>query len=99
MNKELEALKRLYEDAVVYGEYLYELDLLGDKSYLERIEKDFNLLKQALKRNEPLKVDLETKDALPNSGTYYDCPKCDKVIGKHYNYCPYCGQRLDWENK
>lgn len=29
----------------------------------------------------------------------YDCPSCEKVYlgcGGVYNYCPDCGQKLDW---
>lgn len=30
---------------------------------------------------------------------YYKCPwmACDENITKWYNYCPKCGQKLDWE--
>ena len=27
------------------------------------------------------------------------CPVCRKVIISTYKFCPYCGQRLDMENK
>ena len=96
MSKELEALKRLYEDSVVYGEYLYELDLLGDKSYLERIDKDYDLLKQALKRNEPMKIKRE-RISLGRGWYRFEqrCPICNFETNKG-EYCLHCGQKLDW---
>ncbi len=103
-NKELEALQKL-RDLV---EYLTRIDYvprdLRDevKELLIKSYKDsngyFSQIEEALKRNEPMKVDLKTMYGLPYSGTYYDCPKCDKVIGKYHNYCPYCGQRFDWSD-
>ena len=58
----------------------------------------YNTVEQALKRNEPMKVDLDTILSI-SKGDYYYCPKCgDTVIGKYYNYCPYCGQKLDWSD-
>ena len=34
---------------------------------------------------------------------YYSCPTCNKKIGTNImsylsNYCPYCGQKLDWND-
>ena len=29
--------------------------------------------------------------------TEYHCPNCIKKIESQHNYCPYCGQKLDWE--
>lgn len=26
------------------------------------------------------------------------CPVCSKHIYPRYNYCPHCGQKLDWRN-
>ena len=106
MNKELEALQKL-RDLV---EYLTRIDYVPTalrnevKELLINSYEDsngyFSQIEEALKRNEPMKVDLETKHALPYSGTYYDCPKCGKrVIGKHHNYCSRCGQKLDWSDE
>jgi hypothetical protein len=29
---------------------------------------------------------------------YYECPACNKRLSEfdEFNYCPYCGQKLDW---
>ena len=29
---------------------------------------------------------------------YYYCPNCDNLVDKP-NYCPHCGQKLDWSEK
>lgn len=40
-------------------------------------------------------VDKETEHIEVYAVTCYNCPKCDKEIQIHTNYCPYCGQKLD----
>jgi hypothetical protein len=27
------------------------------------------------------------------------CPSCGNVIRERYDYCHYCGQKLDWEDR
>ena len=31
--------------------------------------------------------------------TLCECPTCDERLNEfdEFNYCPYCGQKLDWE--
>lgn len=29
--------------------------------------------------------------------THTECPNCDYGVIERYNYCPKCGQALDWE--
>ena len=43
---------------------------------------------------EPVSAGVVTKE----NGNIF-CPHCDKRIGgmKGYDYCGYCGQRLDWD--
>ena len=86
MNKELEAIKRL--EAIIEDEWL------GIDTWLKN---ELPFIKQALKRNEPMKVDLETILSIRNS-FFYNCPKCGKPLRRYYNYCPDCGQKLDWSN-
>lgn len=31
--------------------------------------------------------------------TVASCPMCDEVICPHTEYCPDCGQKLDWGNE
>ena len=93
MSKELEALNRLKTFCLSETGMPYKMY----SSSTPVIEEDASIVEQALKRNEPMKVDLKTKYVLPYSGTYYECPKCGKtVIGRYYNYCGNCGQRLAW---
>ena len=62
------------------------------------IRSALDTIYQALKRNEPMKVDLETIVSI-SFGDFYNCPKCgEAVIGSYYNYCFYCGQKLDWSD-
>ena len=101
MSKELEALNILRDNHIQFTKEKYGK---LDKEKLENIINlklaRWDIIEQAIKRNEPMKVDLKTKYVLPYSGTYYECPKCGKtVIGRYYNYCGNCGQRLDWEEK
>ena len=42
-------------------------------------------------------VDKETEHIEVYASTYYNCPKCNKEIEIHTNYCPYCGQKLSWK--
>lgn len=93
MSKELEALERFNNVAFVYNEYNYECFELYRRN-IENIDKDYDLLKQALKRNEPVKYQTETY----TNGFFksYACPVCDNNIQREFDYCPYCGQKLDW---
>ena len=29
----------------------------------------------------------------------HHCPICDSIVNKRYNYCPNCGQKVDWSNE
>lgn len=55
-------------------------------------------LEELRKRNEPMKVEQ------PNNHHwhcyFYYCPKCKELHIKHFhNYCPMCGQALDWNDE
>jgi len=54
-------------------------------------------LLEVLKRNEPMRVDLETS-LNGTIGCFY-CPECEETLRRSYNYCPDCGQRLDWSEQ
>ena len=80
---ELEALENLND--IAYYEDGY--DDLARQSYLT--------LKVAIKRNEPMKVDLTTE-----CDWFYNCPNCDGPnIIERSRYCPDCGQLLDWSDE
>ena len=86
MSKESEALTAIY---------LYGTEIKGEK--VECLE-DYTNIKQALKRNEPMKP----KRKRVNVGIYDEyriddyCPTCDEELIWESNYCPDCGQKLDW---
>lgn len=55
-----------------------------------QIETD---VKKALEKQFPKKP-YDMKD-------WYECPECKEIIavfGKKPNYCPECGQKIDWRN-
>ena len=86
MSKEVEALN-----------YLVSLAVVGNKeNHRGKIFESEEIVFQALKRNEPMKVDLTTEHIW-----FYKCPNC----GVGYNimegssYCPDCGQKLDWSDE
>ena len=64
-------------------------------------EKDdmskFKIGEKTLKRNEPMKID--SSKHYVGLG-FFKCPKCGEMfIEEHYNYCPDCGQKLDWSDE
>jgi len=94
MSKELEALERLNNGILVYGKHLYECNLLNGKLYRKNIKsigKYYDLLKQALKRNEPMK---------PNyGGRFPQCPVCKRLLHSIWQkYCDNCAQAIDWSD-
>ena len=109
MNKELEALQKLRDlvENLTRIDYMptelrNEVKELLINSYQES-NGYFSRIEEALKRNEPMKVDLETILHL-SYAHFYDCPKCgntvrDIIDRKYYNYCPFCGQKLDWSEE
>lgn len=59
------------------------------------LTKRLDIIEKDLQRNEPMKV--ESVKHYFGYG-YFACPKCEQIIiEEHYNYCPDCGQKLDWK--
>lgn len=55
---------------------------------------------KALKRNEPMKVISFDASSYYGGLGYFMCPKCEEILTKgYYNYCPNCGQKLDWSDE
>lgn len=99
VSKELEALERFNNGVVFfYGKDLYERNIIDDelrRKNLEIINEEYNLLKEALKRNEPMKPSVLTIGA----HEIYGCTNCHKSLPykpDSYNYCPYCGKKISW---
>mgnify|MGYP000843558303 CR=1 FL=1 len=89
MSKELEA------KAVENITFLANLGCRDVMDYSNK-KMSMEIIEQALKRNEPMKV----KEVLicddPRIIVHH-CPNCDEELFKtDISYCPYCGQKLDW---
>lgn len=69
---------------------------------LDHIEYNLNKLCELVERNTPIPI----ITVVYQFGVDYHCPKCKEYIdvgsandvsqSSPYNYCPYCGQRLEW---
>ena len=101
MSKELEALEKINHTICLNSPTIKwsidEYDHIDCKDEKEFV-KCYNIIEQALERNEPMKV----KEALicddPRIIVHH-CPNCDKELFKtDISYCPCCGQKLDWRN-
>jgi hypothetical protein len=58
--------------------------------FSEPVTSYANLAIEALKKQVPLKPTTFGKDL-------FDCAFCGRVLKRHsHNYCPKCGQALDW---
>jgi hypothetical protein len=85
MNKEIEAL----------NEVMYELikDEHEDGISISQIIEKLQTIKQALQRNEPMKLVTHAPSQKPT------CDNCYNHEPNSYdNYCSNCGQALDWRN-
>jgi len=86
MSEELEALEHLNNTA------FYE------RRYDKEDRHCYLILKEALKRNEPLKLKTKrVKVSIDNYRIDDYCPTCNKELYIMSYYCPRCGQKLDWE--
>lgn len=56
-------------------------------------EEDYNKLMAYLKKFTPKKPEY--------CGSLKCCPTCGSLADteKYYDFCPFCGQRLDWSNE
>lgn len=56
-------------------------------------EEDFNEIKAAIEKQNPMKPTGKYKDV--------NCPVCGKYLGqlKYETYCCRCGQKLDWSER
>ena len=90
VNKELKALEAMRADVIDFR------DIIENSSY--STDEDYKIVKQALKRNEPMKL----KRKRVKVGIYDEyriddyCPTCDEDLIWESNYCPDCGQKVDW---
>lgn len=93
MNKYQEALDFLKSENVTAWSN-YNLDLLNH---------NLDVIKELVDKETPKKPDYEGDGYDDNGQINYDtwiCPNCRKryeVDYDDYDYCPNCGQKLDWE--
>lgn len=97
-----EAIKRIKEHCRVHR--------LKEKGKCPLITKALEMAIQALEYRTPKKPDTDTVNrGIDVSGEYdieynYVCPNCGVVVGNFetediwYDFCPNCGQALDWSN-
>ena len=86
-----------YEDALytlldIISEYRVEKYIISNKE----IEDAADSLEELINKDKALQVDDKTEHIEVYAITCYNCPKCNKEIQIHTNYCPYCGQKLNW---
>lgn len=79
--------------------------LLGllDKDVDESIEKAFKVLDELVEKEKPQKLERYADGYDEEGNEVYDmsvCPECHREFEadytEHFNYCPNCGQKLDW---
>lgn len=69
-----------------------------------RDDQDIDLIESIVKKEIPQKPDF-VSDGYAYGYPVYDtwiCPRCGhnyKTEFDHYNYCPHCGKRIDWEEQ
>ena len=86
MNKYEEALDKIKE--------LYVFRKFGS---MEEVKSDYkkecDLLEELVKRATPMKPTIHSTEEYVK----HSCPVCG--ISGMFNYCPVCGQAIDWSNK
>ena len=76
------------------------------KRDLEALSKQYDILEdycdkleQHLKRDKSKKIVVKNI-AITSTGDYEcdcDCPECGTTLENIWQFCPWCGQRLDWD--
>lgn len=89
-----------YEDALytlldIISEYRVEKYIILNKEIGDAIDS----LEELINRDKSMQVNKDTEHIEVYAITCYNCPKCNKEIQIHTNYCPYCGQKLNWSNE
>jgi ribosomal protein L32 len=65
------------------------------KDQIIKIQEAMGIIKDALKRNEPMKPKHPVYNQHRLIGLISLCPNCGEEV-RGDNYCPDCGQKLDW---
>lgn len=107
-NKYQEALELNFEETYIMDlhlekypeaqEALYENKEF--KEYIDKTEEFSNKYNQATADALQELVDKEIpKKPYKNYGNIGNCPMCQQQIHAFYDYCCWCGQKLDWSEK
>lgn len=91
-----------YQESFDRLAFNFGLDCLDEKLYPEEIE-DFKLFQKLVDKETPVTLEYEGDGYDGKGNMIYDtaiCPVCERHFevdyDEHSNYCPNCGQRLDW---
>lgn len=91
-----------YQESFDRLAFNFGLDCLDEKLYPEEIE-DFKLFQKLVDKETPVTLEYEGDGYDGKGCMIYDtaiCPVRERHFevdyDEHSNYCPNCGQRLDW---
>jgi DNA-directed RNA polymerase subunit RPC12/RpoP len=94
MSKELEALNRMVS-------FDKKCEFIP-----QQLKDDFQLIEEALKRNEPMKPKVAWINEEDKNIVAYRCSNCNGSLGAKLdnkpmfpNFCRHCGQKLDWSDE
>ena len=71
----------------------------------QRDDQDIDLIESIVEKEIPMKPKLFMRDGYDEDESVYDawdCPYCGthyQIIFDKHDYCPKCGQRIDWEEQ
>lgn len=82
----------------VYKDKANEMPKLNPFVELPRMRVDaLNRLNELIERNTPKPLVKAGNDEWDRTEQKYTCLSCESRVYEDYNFCPYCGQRLDTE--
>ena len=70
-----------------------------------RDDQDIDLIESIVEKEIPMKPKLFMRDGYDEDESVYDawdCPYCGthyQIIFDKHDYCPHCGQRIDWQEQ
>lgn len=99
-NKYQEALDNAVHD-IDYKYYDFGVDVPEERL------AEIKLLKELVDKETPMPVDKKTITVFVGNNLYDEswegyCLRCNSIVKRNFyegefNYCPYCGQRLNWQ--
>ncbi len=87
---------------IEFGDYSIYMELAQDIMYYFELIKSKNGKTEQGYAFDTTDLD-RLKSKRPNDPSYYRndplCPNCHSYMLYHFEYCPKCGQKLDWSEK